>query len=198
MITHRAGLVIPSTNNVLSKKLDTVDILSPMLTFLVCYINQPPFKSVGASQNIGLPGSHQNIVGNAVFHIEQQRNVEELRTSFVCFYGKQIRAFFKAARSSSRSSRYNNHAPASRRQVFRSDKSGYLRRERHARQIAGFATGQRKSFATIRSGRIPQGTPDAGWWNPFHFTGRKPAPSRPAGVIVGRFCPIASPGLLSV
>ena len=96
MITHRAGAGDTIHKQCLVEELDTVDILSPMLIVLVCHINQPPFKSVGASQNIGLPGSHQNIGGNAVFHIEQ-RNVEELRTSLVCFYGKQIRAFLQSS-----------------------------------------------------------------------------------------------------
>ena len=96
MITCRAGAGDTIHKQRLVEELDTVDILSPMLIVLVCHINQPPFKSVGASQDIGLAGSHQNIVGNAVFHIEQ-RNVEELRTSLVCFYGKQIRAFLQSS-----------------------------------------------------------------------------------------------------
>ena len=96
MITCRAGTGDTIHKQRLVEELDTVDILSPMLVVLVCHINQPPFKSVGAPQNIGLAGSHQNIVGNAVFHIEQ-RNVEELRTSLVCFYGKQIRAFLQSS-----------------------------------------------------------------------------------------------------
>ena len=96
MITRRTWTSDTVHKQSLVEELDTVDILSPMLIVLVCHINQPPFKSVGTSQNIGLTGSHQNIIGNAVFHIEQ-RNVEELRTSLVCFYGKQIRAFLQSS-----------------------------------------------------------------------------------------------------
>lgn len=157
------GPVIPSTNNVLSKNWTRL-IYCPD-----AHRSCLPYKSATIQIRWGLSkywadreSSEYRRQCRLSYRTEKRRRIANvpclfLRQADSCLPSKQHAA-------SCPGSRYNNHAPASRRQVFRSDKSGYLRRERHAMPGCRFRYRQRKSFATIRRAYSTR-CPDAGWWN---------------------------------